>query len=69
VWSRRFAWSLLFSIPIFLLSMVFPYIPPVRRALNADVGGFYLIQLLKWALATPVQVHTDRQTHGAGAPC
>ena len=60
LWWRRFKWSLIFSVPILSLTVVFPYIPATRHFLNTWVGGFYLIQLIKWVLATPVQVGTAR---------
>lgn len=49
-------WSLLFSVPVFLLAMVFSYLPRVKEGLNTNVGGFTINELVQWILTTPVQV-------------
>lgn len=55
-WRRKVMWSLLFSVPVFLLAMVFSYIPHVKEGLNTSVGGFSVNELVQWILTTPVQV-------------
>lgn len=54
-WWRLFVHSLLFTVPIFLVSMVIPHVPGYGNAIRAPVFGFPCDQMLKWALATPVQ--------------
>ncbi len=41
--------------PIFLLAMVFGYIPALEPALGADVGCFTVNEIVQWVLCTPVQ--------------
>ena len=56
-WRRKVLCSLAFSVPVFLLAMVFGNIGgPVRHGLNTDVGGFTVNELVQWILTTPVQV-------------
>ncbi|RZC57542.1 hypothetical protein C5167_004843 [Papaver somniferum] len=51
-----FLWSLVFTIPVFLTSMVFMYIPGIKHVLDAKVVNMLTIgELLRWILATPVQ--------------
>lgn len=56
-WRQKVMWSLLFSVPVFLLAMVFTYLPRVKDGLNTSVGGFTVNELVQWILTTPVQVH------------
>ena len=56
-WRQKVIWSLLFSVPVFLLAMVFTYLPRVKEGLNTSVGGFTVNELVQWILTTPVQVH------------
>ena len=56
-WRQKVMWSLLFSVPVFLLAMVFSYLPRVKEGLNTSVGGFTANELVQWILTTPVQVH------------
>ncbi|PKA48066.1 Putative copper-transporting ATPase HMA5 [Apostasia shenzhenica] len=59
---RSFLWSLLFTIPIFLTSMVFMYIPGIKRALDFKVVNMLSIgELLRWILSTPVQFIIGRR--------
>lgn len=56
-WRRKVLCSLAFSVPVFLLAMVFGNVGgPVRRGLNTGVGGFTVNELVQWILTTPVQV-------------
>ncbi|KAJ3680513.1 hypothetical protein LUZ60_016791 [Juncus effusus] len=49
-------WSLIFTVPVFLTSMVFMYIPWTKRGLGKKVVNMLTIgELLRWILATPVQ--------------
>ncbi|KAG0473314.1 hypothetical protein HPP92_015171 [Vanilla planifolia] len=53
---RSFLWSLLFTIPVFLTSMVFMYIPGIKDVLDTKVINMLNIgELLRWILSTPVQ--------------
>lgn len=55
-WRRKFWASMVFSAPLFLLSMVFMYIPGIKEGLETPVLGFPLLEVLTFLLATPVQV-------------
>uniref|UniRef100_A0A7N0ZXS5 P-type Cu(+) transporter n=1 Tax=Kalanchoe fedtschenkoi TaxID=63787 RepID=A0A7N0ZXS5_KALFE len=51
-----FLWSLIFSVPVFLSSMVLMYIPVIRRPLDLRlVNSLTVGQILRWGFATPVQ--------------
>ena len=63
-WRQKVIWSLLFSVPVFLLAMVFAYLPRVKEGLNTSVGGFTVNELVQWILTTPVQVQ-----HSFGSAC
>nr|XP_017223803.1 PREDICTED: probable copper-transporting ATPase HMA5 isoform X2 [Daucus carota subsp. sativus] len=57
-----FLWSLIFTIPIFLSSMVFMYIPGIKHVLNRKVVNMLEIGgLMRWILATPVQFVIGRR--------
>ncbi|PIA38449.1 hypothetical protein AQUCO_02800276v1 [Aquilegia coerulea] len=59
---KSFIWSLVFTIPVFLLSMVFMYIPGIKHALNTKVVNMMNIgELLRWILSTPVQFIIGRR--------
>ena len=55
-WALKFTLACIFSIPVFLLAMVFAYIPGTKQGLDSHVGGFTWGGLSKWILTTPVQV-------------
>lgn len=55
-WAIKFGVACIFSIPVFLLSMVFANIGYFKSGLDTNVGGFTWEELVKWALTTPVQV-------------
>ncbi|GAB4822580.1 hypothetical protein N2152v2_009626 [Parachlorella kessleri] len=54
-WRRKFWTSMVFSAPLFLLSMVLMYIPGPKEGLDTRVLGFPLLEILTFCLATPVQ--------------
>jgi Cu+-exporting ATPase len=55
-WRNRLIMALVFSIPVFLIAMIFPLIPPLRRVLNVMlVNNLMVMDLLLWLLCTPVQ--------------
>ncbi|KAF6172374.1 hypothetical protein GIB67_022597 [Kingdonia uniflora] len=59
---KSFLWSLVFTIPIFLTSMVFMYIPGIKKGLDAKVVNMLSIgELLRWILSTPVQFIIGRR--------
>jgi hypothetical protein len=55
-WRRLFLIATALTVPVFLLTVVFPMMPATRAALQHNVFGFSLTPLLKWAFTTPVQV-------------
>ncbi len=57
-WRHKVAWSLVFSVPVFLLAMVLAYLPGVKEGLNTSVAGFTVNELVQWILTTPVQVYS-----------
>ncbi|KAL8138915.1 hypothetical protein V2J09_004916 [Rumex salicifolius] len=59
---RLFMWSLIFTIPVFLTSMVFMYIPGIKHTFDTKVVKMLTIgELLRWVLATPVQFIIGRR--------
>ncbi|XP_038973685.1 LOW QUALITY PROTEIN: copper-transporting ATPase HMA5-like [Phoenix dactylifera] len=59
---RSFLWSLVFTIPVFLTSMVFMYIPGIKHGLDKKVVNMLSIgELLRWILSTPVQFIIGRR--------
>ncbi|KAL5727514.1 P-type Cu(+) transporter [Ranunculus cassubicifolius] len=59
---RSFLWSLVFTVPVFLLSMVFMYIPGIKHGLDSKVVNMMSIgELLRWILSTPVQFIIGRR--------
>ncbi|KAJ3706742.1 hypothetical protein LUZ61_010447 [Rhynchospora tenuis] len=59
---HSFLWSLVFTIPVFLTSMVFMYIPWAKRGLDKTVVNMLTIgELLRWILSTPVQFIIGRR--------
>ena len=55
-WRRKFWLGFVFSLPVFLLAMVFGYIPDTKHGLDTEIDGFTVGELVKWALTTPVLV-------------
>lgn len=59
---RSFLWSLVFTVPVFLLSMVLMYIPGIKHGLETKVVNMLNVgQLLRWVLSTPVQFIIGRR--------
>ncbi|MQL94330.1 hypothetical protein Taro_027001 [Colocasia esculenta] len=59
---KSFLWSLVFTIPVFLTSMVFMYIPGIKHGLDTKVVNMLSIgELLRWILSTPVQFIIGRK--------
>ncbi|XP_015947007.1 probable copper-transporting ATPase HMA5 [Arachis duranensis] len=59
---RSFLWSLLFTIPIFLTSMVLMYIPGIKDVLDAKVVNMLTVgEVARLVLATPVQFVIGRR--------
>ncbi|XP_060207090.1 probable copper-transporting ATPase HMA5 [Lycium barbarum] len=59
---RSFLWSLVFTIPVFLTSMVFMYIPGLKDGLDIKVVNMLSIgEILRWVLSTPVQFIIGRR--------
>ncbi|KAJ7299799.1 hypothetical protein O6H91_Y148800 [Diphasiastrum complanatum] len=55
-YRKLFLWSTVFTVPVFLLSMVFMYIPGIKQWLDTKVIKMLSIgALLRWLLSTPVQ--------------
>ncbi|PHT57904.1 putative copper-transporting ATPase HMA5 [Capsicum baccatum] len=61
-YRRSFLWSLVFTIPVFLTSMVFMYIPGVKDGLDVKVVNVLSVgEILRWVLSTPVQFIIGRR--------
>ncbi|KAM3321786.1 putative copper-transporting ATPase HMA5 isoform X1 [Capsicum chacoense] len=61
-YRRSFLWSLVFTIPVFLTSMVFMYIPGVKDGLDVTVVNMLSVgEILRWVLSTPVQFIIGRR--------
>ncbi|TMW93039.1 hypothetical protein EJD97_012272 [Solanum chilense] len=59
---RSFLWSLVFTIPVFLTSMIFMYIPGLKDGLDIKVVNMLSIgEILRWVLSTPVQFIIGRR--------
>ncbi|KAF5478282.1 hypothetical protein F2P56_004854 [Juglans regia] len=59
---RSFLWSLVFTIPVFLTSMVFMYIPGIKRGFDTEVVNMLTVGMfLRWVLSTPVQFIIGRR--------
>nr|CAD1835131.1 unnamed protein product [Ananas comosus var. bracteatus] len=59
---HSFFWSLVFTIPVFLISMVFMYIPGIKNVLDKKIVHMLTVgELLRWILSTPVQFVIGRR--------
>ncbi|URE06391.1 copper-transporting ATPase [Musa troglodytarum] len=57
-----FLWSLVFTIPVFLTSMVFMYIPGIKEVLDKKIVNMLKVgEVLRWILSTPVQFIIGRR--------
>ena len=55
-WKRKFWIGFVFSLPVFLIAMIFEHTPGTKEGLNTNVGGLTVGILVKWVLTTPVLV-------------
>ncbi|KAF7849654.1 hypothetical protein BT93_L0425 [Corymbia citriodora subsp. variegata] len=59
---RSFQWSLVFTVPVLLLSMVFIYIPGIKGGLDTKIANMMNVgELLRWIFSTPVQFVIGRR--------
>ncbi|KAK7251295.1 hypothetical protein RIF29_34355 [Crotalaria pallida] len=59
---RSFLWSLVFTVPVFLTSMVLMYIPGIKQGLDTKVVNMLTVgEVSRWVLATPVQFIIGRR--------
>ncbi|OIV94902.1 hypothetical protein TanjilG_22099 [Lupinus angustifolius] len=59
---RSFLWSLMFTIPVFLTSMVLMYIPGIKHVLDTKVVNMLTLgEVVRWVLVTPVQFIIGRR--------
>ncbi|KAK4262750.1 hypothetical protein QN277_028268 [Acacia crassicarpa] len=59
---RSFLWSLVFTVPVFLTSMVLMYIPGIKHGLDTKVVNMLTVgQIIRWVLSTPVQFIIGRR--------
>ncbi|CAN0907609.1 Probable copper-transporting ATPase HMA5 [Linum grandiflorum] len=59
---NSFLWSLVFTVPVFLIAMVFMYIPGIKHALDTKIVNMLTVgAVLRWALSTPVQFVVGRR--------
>ncbi|KAL4198297.1 hypothetical protein AMTRI_Chr03g45200 [Amborella trichopoda] len=62
IYKNQFLWSSVFSIPVFLFSMVFPMLPPFEEWLGTKLYNMLTIgMVLRWFLCTPVQFIIGRR--------
>ncbi|XP_021895268.1 probable copper-transporting ATPase HMA5 [Carica papaya] len=55
-YKRSFLWSLVFTIPVFLIAMIFMYIPGIKDGLETKVVNMLSVgEIIRWILSTPVQ--------------
>ncbi|KAF5772392.1 putative P-type Cu(2+) transporter [Helianthus annuus] len=61
-YKRSFMWSLVFTVPVFLTSMVFMYIPGPKHLLDTKIVNMMTVgHLVRWILSTPVQFFIGRR--------
>ncbi|CAJ1927922.1 unnamed protein product [Sphenostylis stenocarpa] len=59
---KYFLWSLVFTIPVFLTSMVFMHVPGIKDALDAKIVNMLTAgEVARWLLSTPVQFVLGRR--------
>ncbi|PIA48511.1 hypothetical protein AQUCO_01400830v1 [Aquilegia coerulea] len=62
VYRNQFLWSCLFSIPVFIFSMVLPMLPPYGNWLSHKLYNMFTTgMLLRWLLCSPVQFIIGRR--------
>ena len=62
-WYSLLATSTAFTLPVFLVAMVFPALPVVNEIIKIKVFGMPFDSMLKWALTTPVQFWIGKRFH------
>ncbi|KAI3822204.1 hypothetical protein L1987_09790 [Smallanthus sonchifolius] len=61
-YKRLFMWSLVFTVPVFLTSMVFMYILGLKHLLETKIVNMLTVgHLVTWILSTPVQFFFGRR--------
>ncbi|KAH9327310.1 hypothetical protein KI387_007488, partial [Taxus chinensis] len=59
---KSFLWSSVFTVPVFLLAIIFMYIPGLKRGLELKLVNMLMLgELLRWILSTPVQFIIGRR--------
>ncbi|GFS29561.1 heavy metal atpase 5 [Actinidia rufa] len=59
---RSFLWSLVFTVPVFLTSMVFMYIPGLKHGMDTKAVNMLTTgEIIRWVLSTPVQFIIGRR--------
>lgn len=58
-WNRKFWTGFIFSLPVFMIAMIFEHTPKTRDGLNHNIGGFTVGEVVKWILTTPVLVRLE----------
>lgn len=62
-WWQQFCRAVTFTMPVFMIAMVFPRFKCMRWLYTTMILGFPLNELLKWGLTTPVQFGVGRRFH------
>ncbi|RZC46497.1 hypothetical protein C5167_039442 [Papaver somniferum] len=63
-----FLWSCLFSVPVFIFSMVLPMVPPYGNWLSHKLYNMLTVgMILRWILCTPVQFIVGRRLFYVGS--
>ena len=61
-----FLWSLVFTVPVLLTSMMFMYIPGINHVLDTKVVNMLTVgQVQRWVLASPVQFIIGRRFYSS----
>lgn len=62
MYRNHFLWSCLFSVPVFIFSMVLPMLPPYGDWLDYKIHNMLTLgMVLRWILCTPVQFVIGRR--------
>lgn len=61
-WWKRFSWSVIFALPVFIISMIMPRIPFLKPIVNFRmIRGIYLGDFVVFLLTTPAQFWIGRK--------